>query len=532
LAKPGGPPAKLEERLQLPRGLPGAGTTFNLPPREAPEEVKKKAIQQLFPALEPLPPAPKAQLGPNGMPLTLAELEQLAMANSPTLRQAAADVESAKGAAKQAGAYPNPNFGYEADNVGSAGTAGFQGFFIEQVIKTAGKLKVAQASALMNLLNAQLAFRKAQTDLMTQVRGGYFAVLVARKNMQLNEDLAEFNERLYGVFYDQLRGGVLAGYEPLQLRAFTNQARTTLINARNRYVSGWKQLAAALGLPDMPLTELDGDPAEMAIPFFDAAEARARVLTGHTDILTARNTLQRARYDLQSAQIAPIPDVDVRVAVQKDYTTPPFDIANNVQVGVPLPVWDRNKGNIQQAQGALLRATEEQHRVASDLSTRLADAFERYDTNRKLVQYYRDWVLPDISVVYSRSVSRYAGQPLADTTVASIDFITHQQLYTTALATYASALRDQWQAVVDVANLLQIDNLFLGMQSGPNQSPCQLAPTLPCGHPCNSLLGALAPGGPTSSAPASSGPEGQSVRQLPDAADLTRSAASQTAREK
>jgi len=32
---------------------------------------------------------------------------------------------------------------------------------------------------------------------------------------------------------------------------------------------------------------------------------------------------------------------------------------------VPVPVWGQNKGNIIQAQGALLRAVEEAHRVRS-----------------------------------------------------------------------------------------------------------------------------------------------------------------------
>src|SRR5207248_6042502 len=133
---------------------------LRLPPADAPPEKKRAALEALFPPLPRLEPPPRPLAGPYGHPVTLSELQQLAMANSPLLRQAAADVEAAKGAVKQAGAYPNPNFGYEADTVGTSSTAGIQGVFFEQIIKTAGKLKVAQASALMNLLNAQLALRR------------------------------------------------------------------------------------------------------------------------------------------------------------------------------------------------------------------------------------------------------------------------------------------------------------------------------------------------------------------------------------
>src|SRR5207237_2955010 len=137
------------------------------PERATPAE-RQAYRAKYFPPLPPLAPLPKPQPGPFGHPLTLSELQQLAISNNPTLRQAPADVQAAEGAARQAGAYPNPNVGYEADNVGSGSTAGFQCFFIAQVIKTAGKLKAAQASALMSVLNSRLALRRAQTAVMTE----------------------------------------------------------------------------------------------------------------------------------------------------------------------------------------------------------------------------------------------------------------------------------------------------------------------------------------------------------------------------
>ena len=57
-------------------------------------------------------PAPAAQAP---APLTLADLEQMAVHGNPTLAQAAAQVEAARGRAVQAGLYPNPTVGYEAE---------------------------------------------------------------------------------------------------------------------------------------------------------------------------------------------------------------------------------------------------------------------------------------------------------------------------------------------------------------------------------------------------------------------------------
>src|SRR5262249_22296973 len=151
--------------------------------------------------------------------LTLADLQRLALSNSPLIRQAAADVDAARGAAQQAGAYPNPQVGYEGDNINSGATAGFQGGFIDQVIKTGGKLRLTREAAQIDLANAQHAFRRAQTDLLAQVRGQFFAVLVALENIRVNRALVEFADKVYQVQVELAarQQATAAPYEPMAL---------------------------------------------------------------------------------------------------------------------------------------------------------------------------------------------------------------------------------------------------------------------------------------------------------------------------
>ena len=122
-----------------------------LPPLSQPE-ARLQAIDTLFPDLPPMP-----KLLPPVDPrrtLSLAQLEQIALANSPIIVQAQADITVAMGQAIQAGVYPNPVLGYEADTVGSAGTRNYQGVFGTQTIKTANKLGLARSVANVNVTNA------------------------------------------------------------------------------------------------------------------------------------------------------------------------------------------------------------------------------------------------------------------------------------------------------------------------------------------------------------------------------------------
>ena len=175
----------------------------------------------------------------------------MAQEGNPAIRQAMHDIEAARGAAIQAGLYPNPVFGYEADNINQGLTAGQQGAFIQQTIKTAGKLKLAQAAASVDVLNAELALKRTQIDIASQVRSNYFAVLVAYETFKSAYALATFTDEAYSIWTEQVFAQQAAPYEPLQLRVLSFQARGYLLQARNRDAA-WKQLAASLGTPAVP----------------------------------------------------------------------------------------------------------------------------------------------------------------------------------------------------------------------------------------------------------------------------------------
>jgi cobalt-zinc-cadmium efflux system outer membrane protein len=477
----------------LPTGQPPVLKLIPAP--KTPDERAKnaEALRKEFRPLPPLGLDPSPVPGPEGRPLTLSDLQHLALTTSPQVKQAQAAVEAARGAAFQAGLWPNPNVGFEVDTFGTTGGAGYAGAFVDQLIKTAGKLQLARAVATLDLRNAELALKRAQTDLITRVRTGYFQVLVARENIRISKTLAEFADKVYMVQLEQLRlGGIPAGYEPMYLRALALQTRGNLVQARNAYVSTWKQLAAAMGVVAMPLTELAGR-VDMPAPVYDFDTVLRRVLAQHTDVLTAENSFQQARLNLQVARVQPVPDVDVRVLVQRDYTGPPFEVAPSVAVSMPMPVWNRNQGGIRQAQANVVQQSEEPHRVRSALTTTLTQAFERYQNNRVLLTYYRDMILPDLVRVYNGVYVRYVRQGEAAGGPSLSDVVVAQGNLAAAVATYIITLGAMWQAVIDVTDLLQTPDLFQINGVAAESPGCvpdldQLAP-LPCRHPCSPAPG-------------------------------------------
>ncbi|HBI44734.1 MAG TPA: hypothetical protein DDY78_18060 [Planctomycetales bacterium] len=495
-------PAVLKgDRLQIPDALlPGGPIPRIQLPADENDPKRKEVLDQLYPAMPATGDNVQPAMGPEGRPLTLADLQRLALSNSPLFRQAAANVEAMRGAAVQAGAYPNPSIGFQEDTAGTAGGPGYIGGFLNQVIKTGNKLQLQRAAATMDLRNAELALKRAKTDLTHTVRGQYYQVLVAQENVRVSRALADFTSAVYDIQVKNVRkGGFAAPYEPMQLRVLAWQAQAALVQARNRYTGAWKQLAASLGLPGMHPTELAGR-IDTPIPVYDHAAVLARALQSHTDVLSAENTLTQARFRLKLAQVQVVPDVTVNVVLQKDGTGPPFGTVYSLQAGFPVPIFDRNQGGIYQAQAQVVQASDESHRVRDDLTTRLAVAFEAYENNRVILHFYRDKILPDQVRAYRAIYDRYQkeaqpalppGVPVSATPAFS-DVVVAQQNLAQSIATYAQTLGAMWQAVADVADLIQTDDLFqLGFAGAcPEKVDVpDLAnlPGLPCMHPCSPL---------------------------------------------
>jgi cobalt-zinc-cadmium efflux system outer membrane protein len=447
----GSPLPKFE--LTIPQAVPGSETALVKLPAE--RAASAEAIRRLFPPLPPLPEEPVPLPGPDGRAYTLEDLQRIAAENSPALRQAAADVETAKGLLIQAGLYPNPTVAYltspNANNTASTSL----GFLYDQVIKTAGKLRIQSASALMGLFNAQLALKRARFDLATTIRGDYYTLLVARETVRVNRALSQFTDEIYRLQADLLGGGFAASHEPAALRSQAFVVRLSYRQAIASYVGAWKELVADMGLKQLPLSAVAGE-VDRLIPYYEYDAILAHVLHTHTDVLAARNTLRGAQYDLKLAQVTPIPDVDVTGSLWKEHQIFPLQNYYQIGVSIPFPLWDRNQGNIRAASAALVRAGEGPHAAEVSLTSRLAAAYATYRSNLAAMEYYRRNILPD-QVRYYRGVFE---RRKIDPAAAFGDLVQAQQVLVADVTAYLGVLGSLWTAVVGVADLLQTADLY------------------------------------------------------------------------
>ncbi len=322
---------------------------------------------------------------------TLGELESTALANNPTVVQAAMRVKAAEAKCVQVGLYPNPVLGYKGEDMGDQGSAGKQGAFFGQEFVTSRKLQLDRAVAAQEVQQARHVHESQRQRVLNDVRLTFYEVLVAQRTVALYEQLVHIGEEGQKVAESLQRAKEVAQADVLRARIEAESARIQLQTARDQHQAACRQLAAVIGVPSADFSSLQGD-LEGQMPQLVWEDALGRLLTQSPELAEARSGVQRARCALQRQFAERVPNVAVQADVRHDNAT--RDNIASIAVGIPLPLFNRNQGNIAKADAELITAWKEVNRIELRLQDRLAVTFQRYATARHRVEKYAVDLLP------------------------------------------------------------------------------------------------------------------------------------------
>lgn len=391
---------------------------------------------------------------PTPASLTLADLEAIAQESNPTLVQAAMGVRAAQGRCVQVGLYPNPALNYIGDEIGNGGTQGLQGAGFTQEIVTAHKRQLGRATASYEVEQARYAWETQRLRVTNDVRIGYYLVLLAQRTVEVGEQLVRVgNEGLQTT--EKLRvAKAVSLTDVLQARIEAQKAQLSLIQAQNRHQAAWRQLATVLGRPDLEAQPLAGDVAA-ELPDLNWDDTLQRVLTQSPELAQAWAGVERARSNvaLQCANRRP----NIEVAAAAKYDTGSYFTVADLALAIPLPVFDRNQGNILAAQAELTAAEHEVQRLQLDLQNRLAALFEQYANARRQVESYTSSILPDARQSLDLVNAGYrAGE------FDYLAVLTAQRTWFGVSLDYLTSLGQLRAAAVELEGLLLRDSLTAG----------------------------------------------------------------------
>lgn len=318
-------------------------------------------------------------------PMAIEDLLALALANNPELAIAQTQASAARGRLVQVGLYPNPTFTWEAERLGDKlNGAGEQGPELSQEIVTGRKLQLAQAAAAHGVTAADWDVITRWYALVRDVRIAFYDVLTAEEDVKAaRQILADYEKQIPDV-EAFARGTPGAVADPARAKAERDQILIRVTASEERKTVAWRLLAAALGMPTLPPCQIVAKDLSAPPPEYAWEPTLATVLIRSSEVQSAQAALLQADEQVRLARAQNTPNLQLSARPSRDF--PEQDTVVRVEVGVKLPVFDRNQGNILAAEAGVARAAAEARRVQVDLAERLAAAFQRYNTAHKQIQ--------------------------------------------------------------------------------------------------------------------------------------------------
>jgi cobalt-zinc-cadmium efflux system outer membrane protein len=412
-----------------------------LPAREpfASEAVTLRAQSQ------PSEPPPK-ETAEIGQPLTIDDLEALALENNPTIAQAAASIDMASGQMRQVGLYPNPQVGYLRSDSSPSGRFRSDGIFVGQEIVTSGKLWKSQAVEAQEVERLRWEREAQKGRVLNDVRIRFFEVLGAQRAAEISQRLLRLAQEGVTTSEQLFEARQASKPDLLQARIQLKTLRIGLKEAQARHRAAWKQLSNVVGCPDLAVTTVAGK-LEGEIPQLDWEASWQQLLAASPQLQAAQVRIQHSRNEYQREKAQPIPNVNIQVVAERDQVQQATQVST--LLSIPVPVFNRNQGNIAHAVADIHEALAEVRRTELALRDMLADAFRRYETALAQVEELRDEILPDAEENVELTTTGYkAGQ------IAFLQVLSARQTYFQSSLAYVEALTELRKVVVEVDGLM------------------------------------------------------------------------------
>ena len=321
----------------------------------------------------------------------LEDLERMALASSPSLQQASAQIRVAAGRAKQAGLYPNPIFGATGDHNTPALNGGSLGGFAEQRIVTGGKLGLDQKTADEDRLTAEEMARAERLRVLAEIRTLYYRGLGEQRLLDVRKRMAELAERTAGVSRELKNVGQADQPNVLEAEIEAQRAQLGATMAENALARTWREIGEMTGLKR---STLEGDLE--TLPALDSEAELARILRESPRIRAAEIDAARSALVLRRAKAEVIPDIVARGGIRYNRELLPYPVGPEgyFDVGVSVPLFNRNQGAREAANADQERARAQAAKERLELTRQFASLYREYADATAAAVRYRDELLP------------------------------------------------------------------------------------------------------------------------------------------
>jgi cobalt-zinc-cadmium efflux system outer membrane protein len=363
------------------------------------------------------------------------------------MRAAAHEVAASEATVDQAGRYPNPELEFlrEGQQAGTRTTT----VQVNQPIELGGKrrARVALAEGSVALAKSELAVRRQ--DIRSDVIAGYYAVVVAQERQQLAQALTGLARKSADVAGKRVAAGKISPIDETKAHLAAVDASTELNHATAELAVARTRLAALIGRPAGSI--LLADQSVEQLPEVGPLEKLLAKASNSSPVERARSQLaaEEAQSDVERA--ARIPDVTLSIGSQRDDQVGRRQAV--VALSVPLPLFNRNQGNLTAALRRTDKAREELAAAEVSTASGLATAYIRYDVAKSEATLLRQDVIPNAKSAYELTLKGFEYGKFS-----FLEVLDAQRTWFQAQLRQWNAMLEAYHAFADIERLVGADS--------------------------------------------------------------------------
>jgi cobalt-zinc-cadmium efflux system outer membrane protein len=391
---------------------------------------------------------------PGPIKIALDDAIQLALKHNHNLLAAQTTIEQDEALETQANLRPNPalfaDWEYLPFNPGSQNASYLENSTEADLglsyLFERGKKRQHRLQAAIDVTSqARSLVADNERTLTFNVASQFFNVQLAESTLELaTKDVESFRKTVDISEFQYKAGGMSEGdflMIKLQLLQYESDYQQAIL-AKDQ---GLDDLRNMLGYESVPADYDVSGPFEYQPVNANLEDLQMKALQDRPDLRAAQQgvTAATSQWELQKA------DGKVDVTGQANYSHVNGINAATVYVSVPLPVFNRNQGNIAQARYAITQTQEQEKATSEQVMTDVHDAYGGLKENDVIIVLYRSGYLN--AAVRDRDIEEFAyehgGASLLDWLNAERTYRVTELAYRQALASYLTALEQLREAV-------------------------------------------------------------------------------------
>jgi outer membrane protein, heavy metal efflux system len=320
--------------------------------------------------------------------LTMDQALETAFANNPDLAAAQWETGIAQGERQQAGLIPNPEVSWEAEDTrrNSRTTT----VMINQPIELGGKrgARIEVASRAQDAAGIEL--ERKRNVLRADVIQAFYSSSTAQQRLLLSRQSLELAERGLRVAQGRIKSGKSSPVEGTRAEVQLSEVRLELRRAERDEASAYQRLAQVMGAP-LPAFVSVGDPGRSMPTVPDSSLLLNRIgETAELRLAKLQIDQREASLGLEKAQRIP----DLTVSIGSQYDERERERVNVVGLSMPIPLFNRNQGNVLAAARRTDQARDLRNASELRLRTEIQTTLDQWMTANTEVASFNQTILP------------------------------------------------------------------------------------------------------------------------------------------